>query len=94
MKEAVAVTLTPSENMFDALADLLDGLLAETRKRDGCLHAMLCRDKEQNELMIVQLWASTAAHEAYLDWRADRGDLHAVHEYLDNEAIYRVYQAT
>jgi len=47
---------------------------------------------ERNEQVVMHIWETPDALEAYLTWRADRGDFLEINEYLEVEQDFKTYQ--
>lgn len=93
MTEAIIVKLSPAEGCFDELLQLLADLLDQTRAFDGCTMAHVYHCHESNEIVLVQNWQSSAAHDAYLNWRAEEGIFDQIAELLSDEQIHKSYRA-
>ncbi len=91
MKQAIFVDLHPIEGMFDTLATKLETMLQATRKAPGCMIACLCRNEQNNELVIWHMWETTADFDRYLEMRTAKPEFHAVLNYIDHELTERAY---
>lgn len=92
MQEVIIVKSTPLAGKFAALAELIGSLVAETRTFPGCVNAYLLLSAERNEQVVVHIWENPDALEAYLIWRADRGDFLRINEFLEVEQDFATYQ--
>lgn len=92
MQEVVIVKSTPLPGKFAALAKLIGDLVAETRKFPGCRAAYLLLSPANNEQVVVHIWENPDALEAYLNWRADKGDFLRINEFLEVEQDFQTYQ--
>ena len=92
MTEAIIVTLVPSEECFDDLLNLMSAALGETRGFEGCKMAEVYHNRDQNEIVLVQMWQDSEAHDDYLDWRAQTGMFDKLAELLAEEQIHRSFQ--
>ncbi|AAV95575.1 hypothetical protein SPO2313 [Ruegeria pomeroyi DSS-3] len=92
MREVVIVKSTPQRGKFNAFAELVGKLVSETRDFPGCLGAYLMLAPERNEQVVMHIWETPDALEAYLTWRADRGDFLEINEYLEVEQDFKTYQ--
>jgi len=91
MKEVVVVTCQAARGKFDELAVLTKKLILETRDFPGCADAQLFLAPDRNEQVVMHIWDTPDALEAYLTWRADRGDFYKVNELLHDEQEFRTY---
>lgn len=92
MSEAIVVTLTPEEDRFDDLLQLMQNLLPGTRSFAGCTMAEVFHARENNEIVLVQMWQDSEAHDDYLDWRASNGDFDLVTNLISEEQIHRSFR--
>ncbi|MFS4580102.1 putative quinol monooxygenase [Phaeobacter sp. C3_T13_0] len=90
-KEAVIVTITAIPGTFDELTAVIQKMMPETRDYSGCIEAHLLLSPERHEMVIFQIWESSEAQNAYLTWRAERGDFERCSEYIEEEQIFRTY---
>ena len=59
----------------EELIALLDEVLPDTRAYDGCESVAVHRDQDApDRIVLIERWTSRAQYEAYLQWRAERGD--------------------
>ncbi len=91
MNEAIVVTLTPEQDHFDDLLQMLGTLMPGTRSFEGCEMAQVFHCKDKNEVVLLQVWQSSAAHDSYLDWRATNGHFDQVADLLAKEQIHKSY---
>ena len=58
------------------LATLFDDTLGDTRSFDGCNSVIACRSQDdEHRITLIEDWRDRAAYDAYLGWRAGRGDM-------------------
>jgi quinol monooxygenase YgiN len=51
-------------------------LLPETRAFEGCLEITVHQNEDdRTDVVLLEHWASKEAHETYMEWRRERGDL-------------------
>ena len=91
MNYIVSVAFRPLPGKRDIIATLIKHMLEQTRKFDGCVQAHLCHETSQNDVVIWHMWENQAAFEAYLDARAERGELHVFNDFLADEQIMQTY---
>ncbi len=59
----------------EELIALFEEVLPDTRAYDGCEGVTVHRDQDAPErLVLIERWTSRSHYEAYLQWRAERGD--------------------
>jgi quinol monooxygenase YgiN len=74
---SVVVLLEPqtAPGRAEDIIALLRDALPDTRAYDGCETVVMHRDQDApDRVLLIERWASRAQYEAYLQWRADRGD--------------------
>jgi quinol monooxygenase YgiN len=59
------------EEMLSAFA----GVLPDTRAYEGCESLTAHINQDDGQLVLVERWGSRDQHEAYVQWRGERGDL-------------------
>ena len=60
---------------LDELTSVMQALVHDTRRFDGCLELTLYRgDDDPTLIVFIERWVSRAHHERYLSWRRERGD--------------------
>ncbi|MGB0507290.1 MAG: putative quinol monooxygenase [Pikeienuella sp.] len=75
MTVCVLLTLKPKEGSFEELEDLLKAILPDTAARDGAELISCSSDAENNTIIVYELWDKIESQQAYIAWRAERGDL-------------------
>ncbi|MBT8155403.1 antibiotic biosynthesis monooxygenase [Epibacterium ulvae] len=93
MTEAIIVTLVPEVACFDELLALLGSILEETRAFDGCSMAHVCHSKPHNEIVLVQMWQDSEAHDDYLNWRVEQGIFDKIADLVAEEPIHKPFHA-
>lgn len=93
MTEAIVVTLVPEEDCFQDLLTILGRVLEETRAFAGCRMAHVYHCETQNEIVLVQMWQNSEAHDGYLNWRAEQGVFEELTPLLAKEQIHKSYRA-
>jgi quinol monooxygenase YgiN len=74
---SVTVLLEPTiaPGRTEDMIALLNEVLPDTRGFEDCENVVLHRDQDDpTRVLLIERWTSRAAFEAYLQWRADRGD--------------------
>ena len=74
MSILVLLELEAKEGKADAVIDVLQRNLGDTRARPGCESVTVHRDQDQpNAILLVERWATRADDDAYRAWRAGDG---------------------
>jgi quinol monooxygenase YgiN len=75
MSVVVIVELPIKPDRAEAFRKALPAMLPDTRSRPGCELVECSVSQDQPGLFVfVEKWAERADHEAYLQWRIDRGE--------------------
>ena len=70
----------------------LQSVLPETLAHGGCEEIRLCRDQDdENKVLSMTRWTTRGAYEAYLEWRAGRGDTAMFREMLTKDMEISYY---
>lgn len=75
MAIVVLVTLKAREGQFEMLKQAMRATLPDTATRAGCLGIWACADAQDESLLVYERWQDRAAQQAYIGWRAGRGDI-------------------
>ncbi|PKP74552.1 MAG: antibiotic biosynthesis monooxygenase [Alphaproteobacteria bacterium HGW-Alphaproteobacteria-6] len=75
MSVVVLLHLKAKPDSFETLKATLAAILPDTRAFEGCLGICACADAEDNAMLVYERWQTKADQEAYIGWRAGRGDL-------------------
>jgi quinol monooxygenase YgiN len=79
----VIVRLKTKPGTTQAMLEGLQGILPDTRAFHGCRRVDVVRDSDDLEtVFLLEEWEERANHEAYMAWRAERGDLDGLAEVL------------
>ncbi len=93
MTEAIIVTLVPETGCFDELLTFLGSVIEETRVFDGCDMAHVYHNKTHNEIVLVQMWQDSEAHDDYLNWRAEQRVFDKIADLVAEEQIHKSFHA-
>ncbi|AFO91580.1 hypothetical protein PGA1_c18850 [Phaeobacter inhibens DSM 17395] len=91
VKEAIVVTINSIPELFDELVAATATMMPETRAFPGCIEAHMLLAPERHEMVIFQIWENSETQNAYLTWRAERGDFERLTEFIEDEQIFRTY---
>ena len=83
MVALVVKNLKAAEGKFEALGDFLKAALGETRSFDGCVKVKVYADESAATYTLVEEWETFSAHDSYVGWRTDQGDLDKTGDLVD-----------
>ncbi len=75
MSIVVQLTATAKPESYQQLYDTWVAILPDTAKANGALHISCSANPETNEFRVWEIWEPKEDQEAYMQWRADRGDV-------------------
>ena len=88
----VVVTIELSAMDADAFKDHLLKVIPVTRTASGCRYSHSCQNtKNPNNFLLLQGWDSLDQQEAYIAWRAARGDLGRLRAFLTRDPVIEVF---
>jgi quinol monooxygenase YgiN len=83
MAALVVKNFKAAEGKFEALGDFFKEVLGDTRAFNGCLKIDLYVDVSSSSYTLVEEWETFSAHDNYVRWRTDQGDLEKTSDFLD-----------
>lgn len=73
-----------------AVHSMLAEILPDTRAFDGCESLTAHRDEDDPaQLVLIEYWRSREHYDAYLQWRAERGDIERLGALLAGPPVIR-----
>ena len=83
MTALVVKNFKAAEGKFEALGDFFKAALGDTRSFDGCIKVDVYADEPAATYTLVEEWKTFSAHDNYVSWRTDRGNLDETGDLLD-----------
>lgn len=83
MAALVVKNLKTADGKSEALGDFLKAILGETRSFDGCVKVDVYADEPAATYTSVEEWETFSAHDNYVGWRTDQGDLDKTGDLVD-----------
>jgi quinol monooxygenase YgiN len=75
MTVTVYMELNVKDDKVGELKALLEALLPETRSTEGCREITVHQDMNRpTRIVMLETWERRADHEAYMEWRSQKGD--------------------
>ena len=75
MAALVVKRFKAADGKFEALGDFFEDVLGDTRAFEGCLKVDVYVDKSALTYTLIEEWETFSAHDNYVNWRTERGDL-------------------
>ena len=75
MAALVVKSFKAADGKFEALGDFFKDVLGDTREFEGCLKVDVYADESASTYTLIEEWETFSAHDKYVSWRTDRGDL-------------------
>ncbi|MCO4747937.1 MAG: antibiotic biosynthesis monooxygenase [Proteobacteria bacterium] len=88
MAETMILTIPVKPEKRDEFAQMMGGVLPDTRAYEGCLGVdlWLPEDNDSN-VLFFERWATRANQEAYFAWRIETGLMDALAPFLAGEPV-------
>ena len=83
MTALVVKNFKAAEGKFEALGDYFKLVLGDTRSYDGCIKVDVYADEFAATFTLVEEWETFSAHDNYVSWRTDQGDVDETGALLD-----------
>jgi quinol monooxygenase YgiN len=83
MTALVVKNFKAAEGKFEALGDFFKEVLGDTRAYEGCIKIDVYLDKSTSSYTLVEEWKTFSAHDSYVSWRTDQGDVEKTANFLD-----------
>ena len=83
MTALVVKNFKAAEGKFEALGDYFKVVLSDTRSFDGCMKVDVYADESAATYTLVEEWETLSAHDSYVSWRTDQGDVAQTGALLD-----------
>ncbi len=75
MSIVVNATFKAQPDKYQALYDTMVAILPDTAARDGAELISCTADPDDKSFMVHEVWSKLDDQKAYLQWRAERGDV-------------------
>jgi quinol monooxygenase YgiN len=75
MSIVVLLTAKAKEDQYDNLVTTMKTILPDTAARDGAEMICAAANPEDKSVIVYEVWDKPENQQAYLKWRAERGDL-------------------
>jgi quinol monooxygenase YgiN len=93
MTVTVLAQLKTKPGLAESVLTGLKEMLPDTRAFAGCRGLNIVRDVDDPDaIALIEEWDERANHEAYLAWRAERGDLDGLVEVLAEAPKFTYYE--
>ena len=83
MTALVIKNFKAAEGKFEALGNFFKAVLGDTRSFDGCVKVDVYADELAATYPLVEEWETFSAHDNYVSWRTDKGDLDKTGDLVD-----------
>ena len=75
MSTVVTVKFFPQPDKADEMNDWFRNNLSDTQSYEGCKLIKGGFNKEANEVILYEVWDNKEAHQTYVNWRVEIGDI-------------------
>ena len=92
MSVVVNATFKAQPEKYQTLYDTLVAILPDTAKREGAELISCAANPDDNSFVVHEVWTSVEAQQAYLGWRAERGEIAALVAMLREPPIFETLE--
>ena len=75
MSVVVLLTVKAKDDQYETLVATMKAILPDTAARDGAELIRAAADAGDKSVRVYEVWDRIESQQAYLKWRAERGDL-------------------
>ena len=75
MSIVVTAKFFPQADKVDEMNDWFKNNLPKTEAYEGCQLIRGGHNKDSNEVLLYEVWDSQEAHQKYVNWRVEIGDI-------------------
>ena len=75
MSIVVTAKFFPQADKVDEMNDWFKNNLPETEAYEGCQLIKGGHNEDSNEVLLYEVWDSQEAHQKYVNWRVEIGDI-------------------
>ena len=83
MAALVVKNFKAADGKFEALGNFFKDVLGDTRAFEGCLKVDVYVDESASTYTLIEEWETFSAHDNYVRWRTERGDLDETGDLLE-----------
>lgn len=83
MAALVVKNFKAADGKFEALGNFFKDVLGDTRAFEGCLKVDVYVDESSSTYTLIEEWETFSAHDNYVSWRTERGDLDETGDLLE-----------
>ena len=84
MAALVVKNFKAADGKFEALGNFFKDVLGDTRAFEGCLKVDVYVDESASTYTLIEEWETFSAHDNYVRWRTERGDLDETGDLLED----------
>ena len=84
MAALVVKNFKAADGKFEALGKFFKDVLGDTRAFEGCLKVDVYVDESASTYTLIEEWETFSAHDNYVSWRTERGDLDETGDLLED----------
>ena len=85
MATVVTAKFFPKPDKAEEMNDWFKNNLSDTKAYEGCQLIKGGYNKDTNEVILYEVWDSKEAHQKYVNWRVEIGDIPKLVEFSTKE---------
>lgn len=92
MSVMVSVEMKFKPESAEKMLQTMKAALVDTRGFEGCQALKSYYETETDSLLLIEIWDSAAAQQAYLGWRVESGFINALSDDLAAPPVVRTFE--
>jgi len=92
MSVVVLLTTKAKDDQYETLVATMKAILPDTAARDGAELIRAAADPEDKSVKVYEVWDKIESQQAYVKWRAERGDLDKMGALLREPPTFEVME--
>lgn len=92
MSVVVILTAKAKEGQYETLVSTFKAILPDTAARDGAELIRAAADPGDQAVKVYEVWDRIESQKAYIQWRAERGDLDKLGAMLREPPVFEVLE--
>ena len=92
MSVVVILTAKAKDDQYETLVETFKAILPDTAARDGAELIRACADPADKAVKVYEVWDRIESQNAYIQWRAERGDLAKLATLLREDPVFEVLE--
>ena len=92
MSVMVSLEMKFKPESAEKMLETMKTILVDTRGFEGCQELKSYYEAETHSLLLIEIWESAAAQQAYLGWRVESGFIDSVSDDVAAPPVIRTFE--